>query len=1270
MQSWGAVGVALLVPLLSSVPATAQCAPGGTNLAGWWPGDNHAYNVINQRAATVQGTVTYAPGMVGDAFHFEGAGKVRIPEATSIDLSRTNRWTIMGWVKPSTLDGSASPLVYTEGNRVAALGLQKTSGKLVSLINGANPLESTVTLPANTWSHVAVVLDRTTRTLYVNGAAAGTAAATPATTADSTGSAIGGATTDDPAAVFQGDLDEITVHRRALTADEIAALYAAGSTGMCFGDGTPAFLLEPQPQTAPLFGEVTLTGLAMGSPRPTYQWLFNDSPLAGQTGFTLLLADLTPANNGVYKLVATCGAQSITSAGAQLTVQHCAATPDDLVAWWPADGNGLDFTGHHPGEVWGNVTFPEGLAGQSFGFDGVGGYLAIPDSPALSPHAGADGEMTVEAWVNLPAMPLHDDATAQDRRTIVGKGDPGRWEYGLTVTTTGVPEFWLSPADGQTTYASVAAGQLLTNHWHHLAAVLKKGQYLRLYQDGQLMAESKEFTGETGNGASPLYIGRRGDAQFLNGLVDEPAIYRRALSADEVAALYAGGSVGKCYGGGPKPVFVQEPADEEALLLNSVTLKGLALGTPRPAFQWYHNGSVVGGATNSALTLSRLSQADAGHYVLAASNQFGVTQSRTVSLTIKDYVNRIEGFELGWNGWSADDYSIWQVGQPSSGPGAAHSGTNCAATVLDGNHPENRSARLVSPAFTVPEADQLPRLRFWHWWSYDCGDYGRVEIKVGAGDWQALSDNIGASSDGQWSRAWLDLTPYAGKEVRLGFQTYATTACFLGYAPGWYIDDVTIETGPLPASGLPAQPDGFEGGWGGWLVDYIGGSATDFGIWEIGVPASGPGAAHSGTNCAATVLDGNHPENRSARLVSPAFTVPEADQLPRLRFWHWWSYDCGDYGRVEIKVGAGDWQALSDNIGASSDGQWSRAWLDLTPYAGKEVRLGFQTYATTACFLGYAPGWYIDDLMIQIGNIGLADVPDQQVDEKTQLSFKVNAVGADANSSLAFSLPWAPQGAWIDPETGVFSWTPSERQGPGVYNIPVYVVDYGNGEANEMTTVRVTVNEVNDRPWLRSSVLAVQPGQTLRFPLFAGDRDYPRNPLQYAMTGAPAGATLTPDTGVIEWAVPADATAATYLLDLTLTDNGSPSYTTNNTVTLTVTPNANHGLSIRPLGGSDFEFTIHDTTATDDYILQSAPALVDQAEWQFNGEAIPTWCSFVDVTEAVEWLTWDDFVQQHLQRTEWQDVTRVSPTAMPFTFTVALSPTEPMGLFRLVRVPR
>jgi hypothetical protein len=333
--SWCALsaGVLLTVAQPESLAQTgAGCAPGGTNLVGWWPGDNHTYNVVNQKAATAQGSVTYVPGVAGNAFQFIGTGKVRIPEATSIDLSRTNRWTITAWVKPATLDGTASPTIYSEGNRVASLGLQKGTGKLESWINAGNLLESTAAVPANEWTHVALVLDRATRTLYVNGAAAGTASGTPVTTADSTGSAIGGVTVDDATAAFAGAIDEITLHRRVLSADEIAAVYAAGSAGLCYGDGgASTFVLTPQPQTVPLFGNATFSGLAMGSPRPTYQWFFKDGPLVGQTDSTLELTNVTTANDGIYKLVATSGTQSI-AAGAQLTVQYCVPTPAGLVA--------------------------------------------------------------------------------------------------------------------------------------------------------------------------------------------------------------------------------------------------------------------------------------------------------------------------------------------------------------------------------------------------------------------------------------------------------------------------------------------------------------------------------------------------------------------------------------------------------------------------------------------------------------------------------------------------------------------------------------------------------------------------------------------------------------------------------------------------------------------------------------------------------------------------------------------------------------------------
>src|SRR6266536_1119169 len=48
------------------------------------------------------------------------------------------------------------------------------------------------------------------------------------------------------------------------------------------------------------------------------------------------------------------------------------------------------------------------------------------------------------------------------------------------------------------------------------------------------------------------------------------------------------------------------------------------------------------------------------------------------------------------------------------------------------------------------------------------------------------------------------------------------------------------------------------------------------GTWEIGLPTSGPGSAHEGTNVAATVLAGEYATGVDSRLVSRAFVVPPA----------------------------------------------------------------------------------------------------------------------------------------------------------------------------------------------------------------------------------------------------------------------------------------------------------------------------------------------------------------------------------------------------------
>jgi hypothetical protein len=83
-------------------------------------------------------------------------------------------------------------------------------------------------------------------------------------------------------------------------------------------------------------------------------------------------------------------------------------------------------------------------------------------------------------------------------------------------------------------------------------------------------------------------------------------------------------------------------------------------------------------------------------------------------------------------------------------------------------------------------------------------------------------------------------------------------------------------------------------------------------------------------------------------------------------------------------------------------------------------------------------------------------IPDQTVDELSFLTFNVTAADPDGQS-LTFVLQNAPYGASINSTTGLFIWTPSEEQGPGVYHINVVVSD---GIVISSGTVMIIVNDV------------------------------------------------------------------------------------------------------------------------------------------------------------------------------------------------------------------
>ncbi|MCX6887772.1 MAG: hypothetical protein NTX27_22360 [Verrucomicrobia bacterium] len=682
----------LLIPC--SLLAQTNCTPSPSGLVAWWPGDGFSFDVAGTNHGTLYNGATYAPGKVGTAFSFDGVDDtVWVNPGPSLNF--TNAITLEAWINHRRV-GSGIQRYLTVVSEIAQIrydGLASPAGFHFAInVGGAfYDLRPGISPQTNTFYHVVGTYDGTVQRLYINGTlraiqAVGGALA-PATT---TGVVLNGG-----GEAMNGLIDEARIFNRALSAGEVASLYAAGSAGMCFtNDPSPVFAQQPQSQTVIEARTATFSSAAMCTPRPDYQWLFNNNPLASATNATLILTNLALTQAGNYAVMASNMFGYVTSSVAQLTIiedfnlpgkvaANCTGKPAGLVAWWPGDGFPFDVAGTNHATLSGAGAFAVAKVGQGFNFNGMNTSLEVGDSPTLSPLATV-GEMSAELWLRLPAFPIPDPYTGEDQRALLAKGAGSIWEYGFAVKTTGALVLWTS--DGSSASWTLG-GQLITNQWHHLAITLKRGKFLRIYQDGEMVAESTAFTNSTPDTALPMYVGRRGDGQLLNGQLDEVTLYNRALAGNEIATLYAAGSAGKCYTNDPAPVFVQQPQSQTSYVLASVTFTGAAIGTPRPSNQWLFNGAPLINATNATLVLNNLSTNQAGDYSVIASNMFGSVTSTVahLSVVLPGFLAGIESFETGWSGWFTDNTSVWEAGVPTSGPNAAHSGNKCLATVLGGN---------------------------------------------------------------------------------------------------------------------------------------------------------------------------------------------------------------------------------------------------------------------------------------------------------------------------------------------------------------------------------------------------------------------------------------------------------------------------------------------------------------------------------------------------------------------------------------------------------
>ena len=217
----------------------------------------------------------------------------------------------------------------------------------------------------------------------------------------------------------------------------------------------------------------------------------------------------------------------------------------------------------------------------------------------------------------------------------------------------------------------------------------------------------------------------------------------------------------------------------------------------------------------------------------------------------------------------------------------------------------------------------------------------------------------------------------------------------------------------------------------------------------------------------------------------------------------------------------------------------------------------------------------------------LAAIGDQVVDEESLLTFTATATDPDdPPNNRTFSLDaGAPAGATIDPASGVFSWTPTEAQGPGTFDVTVRVTNDGAPALGDTETITITVNEVNEAPVLAAiGDRVVNEGNELSFTATATDPDVPANGLTFTLdAGAPAGATIDPASGVFSWTPTEAPGPGTFDVTVRVTDDGSPALTDTETITITVNE-VNEAPVLAAIGdrvvneGNELSFT---ATATD-----------------------------------------------------------------------------------------
>ncbi len=181
----------------------------------------------------------------------------------------------------------------------------------------------------------------------------------------------------------------------------------------------------------------------------------------------------------------------------------------------------------------------------------------------------------------------------------------------------------------------VSTNVVFDNNWHHIAWVDDRGS-VKVYIDGNLDPANFSYTppavAMTLNTSTVGALTRASVAGYFSGLIDDVALWRRALSAAEVQQVRTN-SIATPIPTFP-PVVVVQPRGSTNHIGDRTSFSATADGSPPLSYQWFKDNVEVPGATSTTLSFSNLITDQSGDYVLRATNRFGTNFSSAASLLV------------------------------------------------------------------------------------------------------------------------------------------------------------------------------------------------------------------------------------------------------------------------------------------------------------------------------------------------------------------------------------------------------------------------------------------------------------------------------------------------------------------------------------------------------------------------------------------------------------------------------------------------------------